>query len=73
MKNKNFITLIFVFFALSGIKAQQFVSGTIYETTTNNQEKPLAGANVYWLNSKIGTITNNKGLLKYLMKVCIQN
>lgn len=61
MKNKNFITLIFLFFALSGMQAQQFVSGTIYETITNNQEKPLAGANVYWLNSKIGTITNNKG------------
>lgn len=50
-----------MFFALSGIQAQEFVSGIIYETTTNNQERPLAGENVYWLNSKIETITNNKG------------
>ncbi len=57
------ITVIFTF-ALSEIHAQQFVTGTIYETTNNNTEAPLSGANVYWLDTTVGTITNNDGEFK---------
>ena len=37
------------------------VNGTIYERTSENKENPLQGANVYWMNSQIGTITDAKG------------
>ncbi len=60
MRKTFYVTLLFLF-ALSEIYAQQFVTGTIYETTNNNAEAPLEGANVYWLDTTVGTITNEEG------------
>ena len=42
------------------IAAQEQLKGVVLETT-NAKESPLPGANVYWLNSSIGTITANDG------------
>ncbi len=41
--------------------SQDIVEGIITEANQNNKKIGLAGANVYWLNSQIGTITNNEG------------
>ena len=42
--------------------AQQKVEGMIMESNPAGKHMGLAGANVYWLNSPIGTITNADGL-----------
>ncbi|QCW98745.1 TonB-dependent receptor [Aggregatimonas sangjinii] len=41
--------------------AQDKIDGVVLEMTAANKEVALQGANVYWLNSQIGTITNGKG------------
>lgn len=40
--------------------AQQKLTGTIFELV-NKSEKPLPGANVYWMNTSIGTMTDIDG------------
>ncbi len=42
--------------------AQQKVEGMVMEANAAGKHIALAGANVYWLNSPIGTITNEEGL-----------
>jgi outer membrane receptor for ferrienterochelin and colicin len=42
--------------------SQDKVEGMVMEANTENKHIGLSGANVYWLNSQIGTITNEEGL-----------
>ena len=42
--------------------AQEKVEGMVMEANTEGKHIGLSGANVYWLNSPIGTITNEDGL-----------
>ncbi|TMM59497.1 TonB-dependent receptor [Maribacter algarum] len=42
--------------------AQDKVEGMVMEGNTENKHIGLPGANVYWMNSQIGTITNDEGL-----------
>ncbi|MFK7811497.1 MAG: carboxypeptidase-like regulatory domain-containing protein, partial [Maribacter sp.] len=44
------------------IKAQDRLEGMVMEANPSNAHIPLSGANVYWLGSPIGTITNDEGL-----------
>ena len=55
---KNYI-LIALLLPLS-IFSQEKISGTITEKI-NNEEVPLGGANVYWLNTSVGAVTNFDG------------
>ena len=48
---------IFLFF-FSFVNAQQLVSGTVYGDSADN---PLPGANVYWLSTNKGTVSNIDG------------
>lgn len=41
--------------------SQDKITGKILEVNDKNKEIGLAGANVYWLDSKIGTVTNIDG------------
>ena len=43
------------------IFSQEKVTGKILEANDKNQEIGLAGANVYWLNTEVGTVTNIDG------------
>lgn len=43
------------------IFSQEKISGVIFEDNANNETILLAGANVYWLNSSIGTVTDIDG------------
>ncbi|UOY08166.1 TonB-dependent receptor [Muricauda sp. SCSIO 64092] len=52
------ITLTSVFCAI----AQEKVEGMVMEANDAGKHIGLQGANVYWLNSPIGTITDEKGL-----------
>ena len=56
MKSKLLLILFFPFFLFS----QEKISGTISETN-NAKEIPLGGANVYWLNTSVGTVTDFEG------------
>ncbi|KJJ38400.1 TonB-dependent receptor [Aequorivita vladivostokensis] len=56
MKNYIFIALLFPLCVFS----QEKLTGTITENV-NNKEVPLSGANVYWLNTQIGTVTDFDG------------
>jgi len=46
------------------VTAQKYISGIIYEVSERQTNIPLPGANVYWLNTEIGTITNTDGEFK---------
>ncbi|OAD92060.1 TonB-dependent receptor [Aequorivita soesokkakensis] len=56
MKNLLFVLFILPFCVFS----QEKITGTITENI-NNKEVPLSGANVYWLNTQVGTVTNFDG------------
>ena len=42
--------------------SQEKIEGMIMEANSENRHTGLSGANVYWMNSQIGTITNDEGL-----------
>ncbi|MFS4446764.1 TonB-dependent receptor [Maribacter sp. 2307UL18-2] len=42
--------------------AQDRVEGMVMEANSESKHIGLSGANVYWMNSQIGTITNEEGL-----------
>ncbi len=56
-------TLFFLFFpSVHGQEKEgPVVSGTVVEEQQEGKGVPLVGANVYWLNSPTGTITNDAG------------
>jgi len=57
--------LISVFMLVTYLVASQDeVTGVIFEENSDNQVMPLAGANVFWLNSNIGDITDIDGKFK---------
>ncbi len=56
MKKFILITLFPLYFF-----AQEKVEGLVFDDSSNGQEIGLSGVNIYWLNSPIGTITNEKG------------
>jgi outer membrane receptor for ferrienterochelin and colicins len=54
------ILMWFILTLSSYIVGAQVITGCVYETT-KNEKKPLVGANIRWLDSKIGTSTDTKG------------
>jgi len=59
MKQNFYIFLLLLpFLGLS----QEMVTGMVMEANSENKHIGLSGANVYWMNSQIGTITNDEGL-----------
>ncbi|WP_308990669.1 TonB-dependent receptor [Mariniflexile litorale] len=59
MKKKNISYILFLlpFILLS----QEKITGMIMEANEKNEHIGLAGANVYWLNTSIGTVTDMDG------------
>ncbi|MEM8765028.1 MAG: TonB-dependent receptor [Bacteroidota bacterium] len=53
--------LILIFWLPIIATAQQKLKGIVMEAKPDNKNIPLSGANVYWLNSVIGTITSADG------------
>ena len=56
---KKFILIIFIL-SVSFVHAQETLSGTILYKL-NEDDYPLEGASIYWLNTNKGTITNFSG------------
>ncbi len=58
MKKLLYILLILPF----SMSSQEKITGMIMEANNKNEHIGLAGANVYWLNTTIGTVTNIDGM-----------
>src|SRR5690606_25088050 len=58
MKTILYILLICPLF----ISSQEKITGMIMEANDKKEHMGLAGANVYWLDTSIGTVTNNDGM-----------
>ncbi len=56
----RYILIIFIGLFPAVLLSQE-VSGQVLETDENGQNSALQGANVYWLNSQLGTMTDAKG------------
>ena len=52
-----------ILFSFGFVNAQNIVSGTVYG---DNLDNPLSGANVYWLSTDKGTVTNIDGRFSLL-------
>ena len=48
-------------FAITNTKAQNQIEGLVLEFSTNGAIIPIIGANVYWENTTIGTVTDKNG------------
>lgn len=59
---KTFLSIISFLFAFYTLSAQHYIDGIIYESSKN--EDPLLGVNVYWLNTSVGTTTNEDGAFR---------
>ena len=57
MRNTLYILMLFP----SLIFSQEKISGMIMEANEKKQHIGLAGANVYWLNTEVGTVTDIDG------------
>ncbi|AWX43985.1 hypothetical protein HME9304_00984 [Flagellimonas maritima] len=56
----KYILILFLSLPIS-IIAQDGIKGMVMEANAENKHIGLAGANVYWLNSQIGTMTKDDG------------
>ena len=57
---KKIIFFICLFIKIIQINAQD-IKGKVLEIDNQNKTKPLIGANVFWENTNIGTITDSQG------------
>lgn len=67
MKNILYITLLLPLIMTS----QEKINGMIMEANDRNEQIGLVGANVYWLNTSIGTVTNEDG--KFILPYSKEN
>ena len=58
MKSTLYLILLLPFL----ISSQSKIKGMVMELDPQNQQIPLLGANVFWLNTTIGTITSDDGM-----------
>ncbi len=59
---KNYIAIALWVLCPALSLSQERVEGMVMEANDENKHIGLSGANVYWLNSQIGTVTNDTGL-----------
>tara|TARA_B100000900_G_scaffold177446_1_gene150443 strand:+ start:5627 stop:7852 length:2226 start_codon:yes stop_codon:yes gene_type:complete len=57
---QKIIFLICLSFAIMQIRAQN-IEGKVLKINSKNKTLPLIGANVFWENTNVGTITDNQG------------
>lgn len=56
-------SILYIMVLFSGLVfSQESISGMIMEANAKNEHIPLAGANVYWLNTTVGTVTDIDGM-----------
>jgi len=58
---KLYITYIILLFP-AFLLAQRQLEGMVMEANAENKHIGLSGANIYWLNTEVGTVTNQDGM-----------
>lgn len=64
---KQILIIILIQISVISIQAQEYITGHVNENQAHGEhihQAPLVNANVYWLNSTIGTITDEDGFFK---------
>ena len=64
---KFIICTLFILF-VADVSTAQRLTGKIYELDEENIKIPLAGSNIYWQGTQVGTTSNNDGYFE-LIKV----
>src|SRR5690606_4838620 len=67
-KKTAVIFCLFLTFTMLTTSAQDKVTGTIYEANESDKDVPLSGANIYWKDSDVGTITDFDGRFELTYK-----
>ena len=57
---KKFFKYFIIFFLPFFVYSQELISGKVL-FKSDNLDYPIEGANIYWLNSSKGTVTNQEG------------
>lgn len=68
---KNFLIFIPIFFLLlltTPLLAQTYVKGVVVEETNEGTFNPVSFANIFWLDTQIGTTTDTSGVFKIAYK-----
>lgn len=60
-RTSNAVIIVLLMLVCIKTNAQQVVKGIVYETSETGKDLPLPGANLYWQNTDIGTISNFDG------------
>jgi len=61
MRSLIYIIFILIFFNIS---TAQVLNGRVYEQDENDEKIPLAGTNIYWQETQIGTTSNIDGFFE---------
>jgi len=64
----KFIICAFFMLFIVDVSTAQLLTGKIYELNEGNKKLPLAGSNIYWRGTQIGTTSDNDGYFE-LIKV----
>ena len=59
----KFIICTFLMLFIVDVSTAQLLTGKIYELDEGNKKLPLAGSNIYWRGTQIGTTSNNDGII----------
>lgn len=70
---KYFMLLFAALGAVNNFYAQEQIKGHVMQLDNNGKHLPVVGANVYWVEAPIGTITNEKGMFAIPYKANYQN
>lgn len=65
---KNIIISLCMLISFTAIAQTNFIQGKVLEKSTSKEIIPLEGVNVYWLNTSIGTTTNQNGEFSIVYK-----
>jgi outer membrane receptor for ferrienterochelin and colicins len=60
---RNYLLILFVILPQCFF-AQEFIEGMVMEANSANKHIGLSGANIYWMDSQIGTVTGADGTFK---------
>ena len=56
--------ILAIVFTPIGLLGQEIIEGRVSEGGAESSGVPLSGANVYWMNSQVGTVTDKEGVFK---------
>lgn len=64
MRNHILLIIFSIFFISINLFSQQIITGTVYGVGADEEKIPLSKARITWMNSNVGTLTDDKGNFK---------